>query len=294
MDNQKKKWVYLILLAIIWGSSFILIKKGLIGLTALQLGALRILFTAFFLFIMGFKTLKTISKKDWLWISISGLAGTFFPVFLFAYAETEIDSSIASILNSLVPLITLLIGWLVFKIKIKPKQTLGVIVGLAGTGLLIFQGATVLTDQKFFYNFLVVIASICYGINVNIIKAKLQHVKPLAIATGNFAFMVIPALVVLFTSDLLHAETLADPIVQESMIYILILALFGTAIAKILFNTIVQISTPVFSSSVTYLIPIVAVMWGILDGETFTFMQIIGTLTILGGVYLVNTRKNKA
>lgn len=293
MDNQKKKWVYLILLAIIWGSSFILIKKGLIGLTALQLGALRILFTAFFLFIMGFKTLKTIARKDWLWISISGLAGTFFPVFLFAYAETEIDSSIASILNSLVPLITLLIGWLIFKIKIKPKQTLGVIVGLIGTGILIFQGTTVITQHKFFYNFLVVIASICYGINVNIIKAKLQHVKPLAIATGNFAFMVIPALFVLFNSNLLHKEILFNPVVQESMLYILILALFGTAIAKILFNTIVQISTPVFSSSVTYLIPIVAVMWGFLDGETFTWMQILGTFTILGGVYLVNTKKNK-
>jgi len=242
---------------------------------------------------MGFKTLKTIARKDWLWISISGLAGTFFPVFLFAYAETEIDSSIASILNSLVPLITLLIGWLVFKIKIKPKQTLGVIVGLIGTGILIFQGTTVITQHKFFYNFLVVIASICYGINVNIIKAKLQHVKPLAIATGNFAFMVIPALFVLFNSNLLHKEILFNPVVQESMLYILILALFGTAIAKILFNTIVQISTPVFSSSVTYLIPIVAVMWGFLDGETFTWMQILGTFTILGGVYLVNTKKNK-
>ena len=291
MDNQKKKWIYLIVLAIIWGSSFILIKKGLIGLTAMQLGALRILFTAIFLFMMGFKTLKTIEKKDWLWVSLSGLAGTFFPVFLFAYAETEIDSSIASILNSLVPLITLLIGLLVFKIKIQAKQTLGVFIGLIGTAILIFQGANIQTDQKFFYNFLVILASICYGINVNIIKAKLQHVKPLAIATGNFAFMIIPTLIILATSDLLQAETLSNPIVQESMLYIVVLSLFGTAIAKVLFNTLVQISTPVFSSSVTYLIPIVAVMWGMLDGEKFTLMQVVGAFTILGGVYLVNTKK---
>ena len=291
MDNQKKKWIYLIILAIIWGSSFILIKKGLIGLTPLQLGALRILFTAFFLFIMGFKTIKTIEKKDWFWISLSGLAGTFFPVFLFAYAETEIDSSVASILNSLVPLITLLIGLLIFKIKIQAKQTLGVIIGLAGTAILIFQGATIQTDQKFFYNFLVVLASVCYAINVNIIKAKLQHVKPLAIATGNFVFMLIPTLIVLFSTDFLNSETLTNPIVQESILYIVVLALFGTAIAKVLFNTLVQISTPVFSSSVTYLIPIVAVMWGMLDGEKFTLMQIVGAFTILAGVYLVNTKK---
>lgn len=294
MDNQKKKWVFLIVLAVIWGSSFILIKKGLIGLTAMQLGALRILFTATFLFIIGFKTLKTIEKKDWFWISLSGLAGTFFPVFLFAYAETEIDSSIASILNSLVPLITLLIGLIIFKIKIQSKQILGVIIGLIGTGVLIFQGANINGDQKFFYNFLVIIASVCYGINVNIIKAKLQHVKPLAIATGNFAFMIIPTLIILFQSDLLSAEKLSDSIVLESMFYVVILSLFGTAIAKVLFNNLVQISTPVFSSSVTYLIPIVAVMWGVLDGEKFTFAQIIGALTILGGVYLVNTKKKEA
>lgn len=291
MDNQKKKWVYLISLAIIWGSSFILIKKGLIGLTAMQLGSLRIIFTAIFLFIMGINTLKTIKKKDWLWIGLSGFAGTFFPVFCFAYAETEIDSSIASVLNSLVPLITLLIGLFIFKIKIKTKQALGVLVGLVGTGILIFQGADIQSDQKFFYNFLVILASICYGINVNIIKAKLQHVKPLAIATGNFALISIPALFVLWNSDFIQSDALSSPIVQESMIYIVVLSLFGTAIAKILFNSLVQISTPVFSSSVTYLIPIVAVMWGMWDGEQFTLMQIVGAFTILGGVYLVNTKK---
>jgi len=293
MDNQKKKWVYLIILAIIWGSSFILIKKGLVGLTAMQLGALRIIFTALFLFVMGFKTLKTIDKKDWFWIALSGFAGTFFPVFCFAYAETEIDSSIASILNSLVPLITLLIGLIIFNIKIKTKQALGVIIGLIGTTILIFQGSTVITGHKFFYNSLVIIASICYGINVNIIKSKLQHIKPVAIATGNFAFILIPALVVLWTSDLVHITTLSNAVVQESILYVVILSLFGTAIAKIIFNTLVQISTPVFSSSVTYLIPIVAIMWGMLDGEKFTFMQIIGAMTILGGVYLVNTKKKK-
>ncbi len=291
MDIQKKKWGYLIALAIIWGSSFILIKKGLIGLTAMQLGALRVLFTAFFLFIMGLKTLKTIEKKDWFWIALSGLAGTFFPVFCFAYAETEIDSSIASVLNSLVPLITLLIGLLIFKIKIQAKQTLGVIVGLVGTGILIFQGANIQSDQKLFYNFLVVIASICYGINVNIIKAKLQHVKPIAIATGNFTVITIPALIVLWNSDFIPSEVLNSSLLQESILYVVILSLFGTAIAKILFNSLVQISTPVFSSSVTYLIPIVAIMWGMFDGEQFTFMQIIGAFTIFCGVYLVNTKK---
>ena len=268
MDNQKKKWIYLIVLAIIWGSSFILIKKGLVGLTPMQLGALRILFTAFFLFIMGFKTLKTIEKKDWLWVSISGLAGTFFPVFLFAYAETEIDSSIASILNSLVPLITLLIGMAVFKIKIKSNQILGVFIGLVGTAILILQGASIQSDQKLFYNFLVIIASVCYGINVNIIKAKLQHIKPLAIATGNFAFMIIPTLIILWNSNLLETSKLSSSIVQESIFYIVILSLFGTAIAKVMFNSLVQISTPVFSSSVTYLIPIVAVVWGMFRWRT--------------------------
>src|SRR5699024_7574107 len=135
MSQQQIKWIYLVVLSLIWGSSFILIKKGLVGLTAMQLGALRILFAAFFLFAIGFKSLRKIQKKDWKWILASAFLGTFFPAFLFAYAQTEIDSAIAAILNSTTPLLTFVLGLSFFGVLFAKKQFVGVLIGLVGTVL---------------------------------------------------------------------------------------------------------------------------------------------------------------
>ena len=151
MYSRNKKWIYLTILSLIWGSSFILIKKGLIGLTPLQLGALRIIVSGIFIFIFGFHTLNNISQKQWKWLIISGFLGTFFPVFLFAFAETEIDSAVASILNSLTPLNTILIGFSIFKIASSKRQIIGVIIGFIGTALLILKGADLNPGQNYLY-----------------------------------------------------------------------------------------------------------------------------------------------
>jgi drug/metabolite transporter (DMT)-like permease len=291
MHFRNKKWFILIVLSLIWGSSFILIKKGLIGLTPMQLGALRIVFSAIFIFIFGFHTLKSIPKNKWKWLIISGFVGTFFPAFLFAFAETEIDSSIASILNSLVPLNTVLLGFAIFKIASTQRQILGVIVGFIGTALLIGSGAQLNPDQNYLYAGLVLISGVFYGLNVNIIKRYLQDVNALGIAFGNFAAIILPALIVLTFTNFFTTETFKNPIVITSIGYIVILSAFGTALAKVLFNKLVQMATPVFASSVTYLMPVVAVGWGLLDGEGFSVWQVLATLLILLGVYLAN-RKN--
>lgn len=194
---MQKKWVYLILLSIVWGSSFILIKKSLIGLTPLQLGALRTLFAAVFLFLIGFSKLKTIKKHEWKWIAVSGFMGTFIPAFLFAFAETEIDSAVASILNSTTPIMTLILGAVIFGILFSKNQLIGVIIGLTGSFLLIWSGAEVKPNQNYWFAILVLIASVCYAINVNIIKRYLQEIPALGIAVGNFAVLIIPALLVL-------------------------------------------------------------------------------------------------
>lgn len=287
---MNKKWLILIVLSIIWGSSFILIKKGLIGLSPLQLGSLRIVFSALFIFIFGFHTLKTIPKDKWKWLIISGFVGTFFPAFLFAFAETEIDSSIASILNSLVPLNTILLGFAVFNIASTKRQITGVVIGFVGTALLIGSGAQLNPDQNYLYAGLVLISAVLYGINVNIIKRYLQDVKAISIAFGNFAAIIIPALIVLVCTDFFSNETFQNPLVITSIGYIIILSAFGTALAKVLFNKLVQMATPVFASSVTYLMPVVAVFWGFLDGEGFSVWQALATLLILIGVYLANRR----
>ena len=280
-----KKWIYLISLSLIWGTSFILIKKALIGLTPLQLGSLRIIFSSIILFIFAWNTLKLITKKEWKWIIISAFLGSFFPAFLFAFAETEIDSSIASILNSLVPLNTVIIGVIVFKIASSKKQIIGVVVGLIGTYLLIDGGIQLNPDQNYLYAGLVILCSFLYGFNVNIIKKYLNDIPAVTIAAGHFSVIFIPAIII-FSFSGFNTDQMYDPITLKSIGYVLVLSAFGTALAKVLFNKLVQISTAVFASSVTYSLLIVSLFWGILDGELFSINQLMATALIVLGVLL--------
>jgi len=290
MNLQQKKWFFLIVLSLIWGSSFILIKKALVGLTPIQLGALRILITAVFLLIIGTKSLKRIRKKHWKYIAYTAALGTFFPAFMFAYAITKIDSSIAAILNSLTPFNTFIIGAMAFGFTFKRKQFLGIFIGLIGTLILILKGASLNPTQNYWYAFLIIFASVGYAFNVNIVKKYLADLDSLAITTGNFLLMIIPVVLVLFFSGFFSSFEI-NPETTKALGYITVLSVFGTAIAKIMFNNLVHISTPIFSASVTYLIPIVAVMWGVLDGEKLSFIQLVGAGFILFGVYLVNKTK---
>jgi len=284
-----KKWIYLISLSLIWGSSFILIKKALIGLTPAQLGSLRIIFSSIIIFAFAWNTLKIISKKEWKWIIISAFLGSFFPAFLFAFAETEIDSSIASVLNSLVPLNTVIIGAIVFKIASSKKQIIGVIVGFIGTYLLIDRGIQLNPDQNYLYAGLVILCSFLYGFNVNIIKKYLNDIPAVTIAAGHFSVIFIPAIIIFLLSGF-NYDQIHDPNTMRSIGYVLILSIFGTALAKVLFNKLVQMSTAVFASSVTYSLLIVSLFWGILDGELFSFNQLMATMLIVMGV-LLSSRK---
>tara|TARA_B110001469_G_C9630441_1_gene315318 strand:- start:880 stop:1755 length:876 start_codon:yes stop_codon:yes gene_type:complete len=290
MNTEQKKWFYLFLLALTWGSSFILIKKGLLGLSPFQLGSLRTVMSSLFIFIIGFKSLKTIQSHQWKWIIITGFIGTFFPSFLFAFAETEVDSGIVSILNSLVPLNTVLIGLAVFKITSTKTQVFGVILGFVGASMLIFNSMELHPDQNYLYAGFVILATVMYASSVNIIKRYLQDVKPIAIATGNFVAIIIPAILVLSFSNFFTTETFQNDTIYMSIGSVAILSLFGTVMAKIIFNSLIQISSPVFASSVAYLMPIVALLWGLLDGEVFGINQGLASSLILLGVYLVNKK----
>ncbi|MDX1828506.1 MAG: EamA family transporter [Lutibacter sp.] len=286
------KWVYLIVLSLIWGSSFILMKKALLGLTPMQVGAFRIIITAIFLMAIGFKRILNLTKRQWYYLLLNALLGTFFPVFLFAYGIDKIDSSIASILNSFTPLNTLIFGALFFGIGFTKRQAIGVFTGLAGTILLILKGAELHPNQNYFYAILILIASVGYALNVNILKKYLQDVDAIAIAVANFVLMIIPAFIILWNTQFFETFQPTHTNVM-AMVYMVILSVLGTALAKIMFNKLVQITTPIFSSSVTYIIPIVAITWGILDGEKISFIQFIAGLVILFGVYLVNRNKSK-
>ncbi|AMC11071.1 permease [Lutibacter profundi] len=290
MDDKKLRWIYLFSLSIIWGSSFILMKKALIGLTPIQVGVFRILFTAIFLLLIGFKSFSRIKKKHWYYLSLNALLGSFFPVFLFAYAIEKIDSSITAVLNSLTPLNTLILGVLFFGFNFGKNQVIGIFIGLVGTLMLILKSAELHPNQDYFYAIFILIASIGYALNVNILKKYLYDLDAVSIAVGNFVLLIIPAIAVLLFTGFFETFEFTETS-TTSLFYMLILAVFGTALAKIMFNKLVQISSPVFSSSVTYLIPIVAITWGVLDGEKILFLQFISGFIILIGVYLVNKSK---
>ena len=291
MTTTFKKWFFLIVLSMIWGSSYILIKKGLVGLTPLQVGSARILMTTVILSVFGWKQLKKIPFPAWKWIFFTGFFGTFFPSYLFAFAETVIDSSVAAVLNGMTPLFTLILGIVVFGSQWKWGKALGVLIGFGGTLILVSNEFNINTGGDSWYALLVIIATLCYSINVNVIKYKLQGVSSLGIALGNFLAIVIPATLVLLLSDFPWSSLGTSNEVTTSLGYIFILAFFGTAIAKVMFNELVSISSPVFSISITYLLPIVAIAWGVLDGESFSFIQWVGCAFILMGVYLVTEKK---
>ena len=285
-----KKWGTLVILSLIWGSSYILIKKGLTGLTPIQLGSLRVIVTTIIIAPIGYQKIKHIPRQKMKWVALSAFVGSFFPAYLFAFAETEISSSITAVMVSLTPLFTLLISVFVFGEELLKKQVFGVLIGFTGIIVLI-NNELFSSSFNILYIMFIVLAAFCYAINANVLKYKLPNIPALGIVFMSFLFMFIPAFIILCFSDFPFSDFPSDPLIIESIIYIIILALFGTAIAKVLYIKLLAISTPVFSVSTTYLMPVVAIFWGLLDGEEFKLTQFTGTAIILLGVYLVTKKK---
>ena len=290
MNLNLRKWGTLIILSVIWGSSYILIKKGLTGLTPVQLGSLRVIITTILIAPIGYNKIKHIPKNKMKWVAISAFVGSFFPAYLFAFAETEISSSVTAVMVSLTPLFTLLISVIIFGEDLLKKQVIGVIIGFLGIVVLI-NNELLSSSFNILYVMFIVLAAFCYAVNANLLKYKLPNIPALGIVFMSFLFMFIPAFIVLFFSNFPFSDFTSDPLILESIVYIVILALFGTAIAKVMYIKLLAISTPVFSVSTTYLMPVVAIFWGLLDGEEFKLTQFFGTSIILLGVYLVTKKK---
>ena len=284
----ENKWLYLFLLSLIWGSSYILIKRGLVGLSPIELGSARIVISTLFLLILGFKSLKGLSRYQWKWLVITGFLGTFFPSFFFAFAQRYINSSVAAILNSLTPIFTVLVGITLFATRMLARQFLGVLLGFIGSLGLVLGGAQINSDQPVGHVLLIISASMCYAINIHFLKHKLSEVSPMAMTLGNFIAILPPALILLFISDFFSLQNLQKSQVIKSLGFVATLAFFGTAIAKVMFNRFVKIASTVFASSVTYTLPIVALFWGTLDGEQMSAFQLIGAVVILIGVSLAH------
>jgi len=286
-------WGILIALALIWGSSFILMKRGMEVYSSGQVAALRIFIAFVFLSPLLFKHIKKPLLKHWKAFLGMGILGNFIPAFLFTKAETGISSSLTGILNSLTPLFTLLLGVALFKIQTRWINVLGIIIGFIGAIGLLMVGNNEQVNNNFLFGVYVVLATICYAFSVHIIKKYLGEINSVTATVWAMLFIGPLAGIYLFGSTDFIYRLNTHPQALESLGYTSILAIFGTAISVIIFNMLIRNTNALFASSVTYLIPIVAMAWGVLDGEHVEFLHFAWISLILFGVYLVN-KKEKA
>ncbi|MDX9943041.1 MAG: EamA family transporter [Bacteroidales bacterium] len=282
------EWMALVLLMLIWGSSFILIKRGLVSFSSMEVGALRISISFAVLVPFVFKRIKKVPINKLKYFALAGVVGNGIPPFLFAIAQTRIDSYLAGVLNSLTPLFTLLAGVLFFGVRTRWLNVLGVVVGLFGAVGLLTTVHDPVIGNGVWYGLIVVLATIFYAFNMNIIKKFLVGFDALTITSVVFTIIGIPAVIYLFAGTG-FVETLATgPKSWEGLGYIAILAVFGTAISMVVHNWLIRRTSALFASTVTYMMPIVSIFWGFIDGEAFLVIYLLWIALILAGVYMAN------
>lgn len=282
------EWMALVLLMIIWGSSFILIKKGLVSFSSMEVGALRISISFFVLVPFVFSRIKKVPLNKLKYFALAGVVGNGIPPFLFAIAQTRIDSYLAGVLNSLTPLFTLLVGVLFFTIRTRWVNVLGVIIGLAGAVGLLTAVHDPYIGNGALYGLIVVAATIFYAFNMNIIKKFLVGFDALTITSVVFTIIGIPAAIYLFAGTGFIETMALGGKSWESLGYIAILAVLGTALSMVVHNWLIRRTSALFASTVTYMMPIVSIFWGMIDGESFLAVYLLWIALILAGVYMAN------
>ena len=282
--TEKRKirhWLALLILSLIWGTSYILMKKGLESFSPYQVGALRIVITFICLLPVALRHFHHLNKTNILSIIIIGLFGSVIPAFLFPLAETKISSSLARMINSLSPVFTLVFGITIYKRKAIGTQIAGVFLGLLGAAGLLYTGSFTFN----LYGLLVVLATILSGISSNEVS-KVKELNGIKITALSF-FVTSPlAIIYLLFSDLsvpVHTENWV-----RNLSYIGILAVLGSAVALVIYYLLIRDTSPIFASSVTYFIPIVATLWGLADNEQFYSSMLISIIFIFAGVFIIN------
>lgn len=289
MSPEREKWVLLIILTVIWGSSFILIKKGLEHFNPYQVGALRVLIAGIMLSPLALLNYRNFPRKRLKWVVLAAVSGNFIPMFLFPIAETEISSSIAGIVNSMMPIFVIVVGALFWKFETSKRQMLGVAISFTGACILMLSSHGDV-GIKVFPVLLLLLATLLYAISTTTVKGKLNDI-PAKVLSGFVFFYVLflPSLLALALSGFFtEFKGTTDDFIGLG--YVSLLSIFGTGLAMLLNYRLLNISTPLFASTVTLLMPIVAVLWGILDGERLTTIQFLGGLIIIGGLIFLRAR----
>lgn len=287
-----KDWATMIFLSIIWGSSFILIKKSLIAFDFIEMGTLR-LAISFLAFIPIYLTIShKVDWSQWKAYILIGVTGSGLPSYFFALAQTKISSGASGVLNSLSPIFTLLLGVLFFGAVFQWNKILGVILGLLGAAILILLGEQAGIGSEPLYALFVVCGTICYAFNTNYVKSFFTNTDPLPLSAASFITIGSPALLyILLISDVPH-KVMTHPNGLLSLGAVSILSLVGTVFSIIIYYRLIDRTHPIFASSIAYLIPVVSIIWGYLDGEPFSYLHVLGLGLILGGVYVISKTSN--
>jgi drug/metabolite transporter (DMT)-like permease len=288
MSDRALSWLILVVLSLVWGSSFILMKRGMDAFSSDEVAALRISIAFLFLLPLQLKHHGVNVKKYLKGLLIMGVFGNLLPAFLFTLAETRISSSLAGMLNALTPLFTVMVAFAWIGIRPSGRRISGIIVGLiAAVMLMLFERGEDIF-RNFSYGFLCVIATVFYGITITGIKKYLTDLNSVSATVWAFTFTGPMALIYLFSFTDFTTHMATHPQAGASLGYVCILAIGGTALSVILYNVLIRKAGIIFASSCTYLIPVVAVLWGILDGESVNMPQVLSIAAIICSVYLIN------
>ena len=283
MNPEKEKWVLLVLLSVIWGSSFILIKKSLEHFNPYEVGALRVLIAGIILLPLAILNIRKFPKKNLKWLILAALTGNFIPMFLCPLAETEVSSSIAGIINSMMPIFVIIVGALLWKFQTTKRQVIGVIISFTGACILAFSGGEG-GEFKLIPILLLLLATLFYAISTTTVKSKLSDVPAKILSAFVFSFvLILPSLIALVFAGFFNNFEVNSGF-WEGLGFVSLLSIFGTGLAMMLNYKLLSVSTPLFASTVTLLMPVVAIIWGLLDGEKLTLMQGFGGVIILAGL----------
>ncbi|MBK8847470.1 MAG: EamA family transporter [Bacteroidetes bacterium] len=283
------KWILLTILTVIWGSSFVLIKEGLLTFSPIEVAGLRMIFASSVLLPFIFRSVAKIPAGKWKWLLASGMVGNCIPAVLFTLAESRINSTTAGMLNALSPLFTLLIAFAVFKNKTRSNQWLGVLIGMLGALALIYfqpKGDKFIADPYAWY---VVLACVGYGASVNIIRNHFGGLSVMHAAGFALSFAAIPYVIYFLIHPVAHKISFEGTGLR-SLLAVAALGMVGSSVATVLFNSLVKKSSALFAASVTYLMPFVSVVLGIWYGEIVNMAQLISLALILGGVYIISRK----
>ncbi len=299
-NSRTLQWTILALLALTWGSSFILMKRGLFDVNGnkvflpTEVATIRILSAFLLLLPFAIRGLSKIPLNKWKYLLVVGFIGNAIPAFLFAKAQTHVVSSVAGILNASSTIFTLLISILFYRDKAVPLKIIGVIIGFVGVIGILYYSANQSLNINFQYGIFIIIACVFYAINTNVLKHNLEDVDSIDIASVSFFLISIPVLIyAIFFTNLFNGISIHDPVKMKGLFYLFILGIFGSGIAVITLYKLIKFANILFVSSVTYLIPVVAIMWGVIDGEKFKLIYLLWIFLIFAGIFLVNKRANK-